>query len=221
MTAELQPPRFHGLRLALDREDAASVFGRILGMETAPRFHLGQQWIEVNATPGDALDLRCDDLVTRRTHLRRLGVETMDGMALGCASVLRLEPVETGACTVDLREEAAACADGPHAADVNARLCALELAVRAPERVALHWAQMFNAPTARDGNGLPMLALAGMDLRFAPPAEGRLGIAALEFATSEIDAWANRASGQGFEVNDGADRAVFAALGVAFRLRAP
>lgn len=219
MSAELQPPRFRGLRLALDRDDAASVFGRLLGMEAAPRFLLHEQWIEVNAAPGDALDLRCDDLDTRRSHLRRLGIEALDGAALGCASILRLDAIETGACAVDLREDAASSREGTRAPDAGARLCALELAVRAPERIALHWAQMFNAPTSRSGGGLPTLAFDGFELCFAPPAEGRLGVAALEFATSDVNAWANRASTQGFAVDNGADHAAFAALGVAFRLR--
>lgn len=219
MPAELQPPRFQGLRLALDRDDAASVFGQILGMQAAPRFHLDQQWIEVNVTPGDGLDLRCDDLDTRRNHLRRLGIEALDGAAPGCASILRLDAIDTGACTVDLGENAMAPAAVPSAPGMRARLCALELAVRAPERVALHWAQMFNAPTSRNGHGLPTLALDGFDLCFSPPAEGRLGVTALEFATSALDAWANRAAAQGFEIDDGTDHAAFAALGVAFRLR--
>ncbi|WP_431153203.1 hypothetical protein [Acidovorax facilis] len=218
MTADLQPPRLRGLRLALEREDAASVFGRILGMEAAQRFFLDGQWIEVNATSGDALDLHCNDLDTHRTHLHRLGVETLDCAALGYASALRLDAIETGACTVHLREECAVSAEDPHAP--GARLCALELAVRAPERVALHWAQMFNAPNSRNGNGLPMLALDGVDLRFLPPAEGRLGISALHFATPDIAAWTHRASAQGFKVDDGRDHATFVALGVAFRLRA-
>ena len=64
-----------------------------------------------------------------------------------------------------------------------------------------------------------MLSLDGVDLRFAPPAEGRLSVTALEFATTEIDAWANRASAQGLSVDDHLDRAAFTALGVAFRLR--
>ena len=234
MAPVLHPPRFRGLRFAAaDAAAVASVFDRVLRIAPLPprtatdepcgRFLLDGQWLEVRAAPGDTLDLDCDDLGTQRTHLRRLGIEALDGSALGCTPRLRLDAMDTGACTVDLREQAAPVgsaedrrAAGAASAD---RLCGLELAVRAPERVALHWAQLFHARSSRDDGGLPRVALAHFDLRFALTADGRTGVTALEFAAAELAPLVRNASAHGFEVCGDAQRAAFSTQGIVFRLR--
>jgi len=222
-------PRFRGLRVAVaDDEAAVAVFERIFGAAAVTplssggslrgsRFLFDDQWIEVRAASGNTLDLRCDDLDTQRTHLRRLGIEALDGSALGCTPSLRVDAMDTGACTVNLRESTP-----PHdcpAADCIARLCGLELAVRAPERAALHWTQLFHAQPCRDADGVPSLRFGRFSLRFASAADGRTGVAALDFATTAFDALVRNASSQGFSVRSEAHHAAFTALGMAFRLR--
>lgn len=234
MPPVLHPPRFRGLRFAAaDATAVASVLDKVLGIAALPpraatdspcrRFLLDNQWIEVHATAGDTLDLGCDDLGTQRTHLRRLGIEALDGSALGCTPRLRLDAMDTGACTVDLREQAApvgSAEDGRAAATGGTdRLCGLELAVRAPERVAHHWAQLFHARSSRDDGGLPRVTLARFDLRFALAADGRTGVTALEFAVAELAPLVRNASAQGFDVCGDARRAAFSTQGIAFRLR--
>ncbi|KWT68511.1 MULTISPECIES: hypothetical protein [unclassified Variovorax] len=235
MPPVLHPPRFRGLRFAAtDAAAVASVFDKVLGIAALPpratadsscgRFLLDDQWLEVRTAAGDTLDLGCDDLGTQRTHLRRLGIEALDGSTLGCTPRLRLDAMDTGACTVDLREQAApvgSAEDGGAAVEGGAdRLCGLELAVRAPERVALHWAQLFSARSSRDERGLPFVTLPRLDLRFTLAADGRTGVTALEFAAAELAPLVRNASAQGFDVCGDARRAAFSTRGIAFRLRA-
>ena len=234
MPPVLHPPRFRGLRFAAaDAAAVASVFERVLRIAPLPpraatdspcgRFLLDGQWLEVRAAPGDTLDLGCNDLSIQRTHLLRLGIEALDGSALGCTPRLRLDAMDTGACTVDLREQTAPAGpaeDGRAAAAGGAeRLCGLELAVRAPERVALHWAQLFHAQSSRGDGGLPRVALARFDLRFTLAADGRTGVTALEFAAAELGPLLRNASAHGFDVCGDARRAAFSTQGIAFRLR--
>jgi hypothetical protein len=225
MPAALQSPFFRGVRLAGDdHHAAASVFERVFGapaMRTEPsswpRFLFDDRWIEMRAAPGAAVDLRCDDLDAQRTHLQRLGIEALDGLALGCTPCLRLDAMDTGACTVDLREHSPEN-DRP-SSDCIARLCGLELAVRAPERVALHWTRLFRSQPCRDADGVPSLKLGPFSLRFASAPDGRTGVTALDFATTALDALVRNASSQGFSVQGEAQHAAFMALGIAFRLR--
>lgn len=207
MPAASLQPRFRGLRLAVfDVNAAAPVLQTLLGDPTslhaaqAPRFLLDEQWIELRHAPHSTLELHCDALDTQRTHLHRLGIETLDGSTLGCTPCLRLDAMETGACMVDLRESNPADAPDPNSL---ARLCGLTLAVRAPERVALHWAQLFHAPALRAADGLPALALGRLTLRFALARDGLGNVTALDFATPHRHA----------------HDAAFDALGIAFRLR--
>ncbi|MDM0075980.1 hypothetical protein QTH90_16365 [Variovorax sp. J2P1-59] len=225
MPAALQSPSFRGLRLAGDDDGAAaSVFERVFGAPAmraessgGPRFLFDDQWIEMRAAHDAAVDLRCDDLDAQRTHLQRLGIEALDGSALGCTPCLRLDAMDTGACTVDLREHSLVN-DRP-SGDCIARLCGLELAVRAPERVALHWTQLFHAQPCRDADGVPSLKLGPFSLRFASAPDGRTGVTALDFVTTAFDALVRNASSQGFNVQGEARHAAFMALGIAFRLR--
>lgn len=229
MPPVLAPPRFRGLRVAVsDDEAAASVFGRVLGApagapassgdpQRGSRFLFDDQWIEIRAASSNTLDLRCDDLDKQRTHLQRLGIEALDGSALGCAPCLRVDAMDTGACTVDLRDNAPQ--QDRASVDCIARLCGLELAVRAPERVALHWTQLFHAQPFRDEDGVPSLRLDRFSLRFASAADGRIGVTALDFATTAFEALVRNASSQGFSVRSEAHHAAFTALGIAFRLR--
>lgn len=228
MAGALSSPRFHGLRLGLADDQAATpVFERLFGAPVASpvspgerqrgsRFVFCDSWIEVRAPSGNTLDLRCEDLDAQRTHLQRLGIEALDGSLLGCTPSLRLDAMDTGACAVDLRENAP-LPGRPEAG--STRLSGLELSVRAPERVALHWSQLFHARPCRDGDGVPSLRLAGFSLRFASAADGHTGVSALDFETTAFEALLRNASLQGFRVRSEAQCAAFAALGMAFRLR--
>ncbi|MDM0110350.1 hypothetical protein QTH97_36070 [Variovorax sp. J22R24] len=222
------PARFRGLKVGVaDDQAAASVFERIFGAQVAPassgdsrrgsRFLFDDLWVELRAASSDTLDLRCDDLDTQRTHLQQLGIEALDGSALGCKPCLRVDAMDTGACTVDLRENAPQ--QDRASADCMARLCGLELAVRAPERVALHWTQLFHARPFRDEDGVPSLRLGDFRLRFNSAPDGVTGVTALDFATSAFEALVRNASSQGFSVGIEAHHAAFSALGIAFRLR--
>src|SRR4051794_306235 len=109
MPVSLQPPRFRGLRLAVADDDAAAaviegVFeARSATSTSGRRYAFDDRWIEMRASSEHAFAFRCDDLDAQRTHLQRLGVEALDGSALGCTPLLRLDPMDTGACTVDLQ----------------------------------------------------------------------------------------------------------------------
>ena len=135
-------PRLRGLRLAVsDGAAALALFERMLALSPdrgdgtrSPRLHLGSSWLELRDAPGDTLALQCSDLARQRTHLQRLGIEALDGAALGCTPCLRLEAVDTGACAVDLQEAPPAAQDTT--ARDAVRLLALTLSVRSPERVA-------------------------------------------------------------------------------------
>lgn len=224
MPVSLQPPRFRGLRLALADDDAAAaVIESVFNVPSASsnshagrRYVFDDRWIEMHASSSDnAFAFRCNDLDAQRTHLQRLGVEALDGSALGCTPRLLLDATDTGACMVDLQAQDAerARADGP------AHLCGVELAVRTPERVALHWAQLFHAACSRDADGLPTLALDRFNLRFVPADDGRTRVTALDFTTGALDSLVRNASSQGLSINCDARHAAFTALGITFRLR--
>jgi hypothetical protein len=225
MPVSLQSPRFRGLRLAVADDDAAAAV--IEGVFNAPpvpsnsvagrRFVFGDRWIEMRAASDHAFAFRCKDLDAQRTHLQRLGVEALDGSALGCTPRLLLDPMDTGACIVDLQALEAERPPAPSAA----HLCGVELAVRTPERVALHWAQLFHAACSRDAGGLPTLRLDRFSLRFVPASDGRTRVTALEFTTGALDALASNATAQGFRLRRDARQAAFSALGIAFTLRCP
>jgi hypothetical protein len=223
MPVSLQPPRFRGLRLAVaDDDTAAAVIEGVFNAPLAPsnsvagrRYAFGDRWIEMRASSDNAFALRCSDLDAQRTHLQRLGVEALDGAALGCTPRLRLDAMDTGACTVDLQAYDAerTSVAGP------AHLCGVELAVRTPERVALHWAQLFHAACSRDANGLPTLALDRFSLRFVPADSGRTRVTALDFTTGALDSLVRNACAQGFSIQRDASHAAFNALGIGFSLR--
>ena len=226
-----RPPRLRGLRLAVADESAAvALLARVFaapverrGGARWPRLQLAGPWIEVRGTPGDTLDLQCDDLAQQRTHLQRLGIETLDGAALGCTPCLRLDTLDTGACRVDLHEaplQAQAQRDGDAPALPTARLCSIELAVRSPQRVALHWAQLFHARSLRDAQGQPALAFEGLELRFALAPDGHPGVKGLEFSVEDVGAFVSDASSRGVELQrHDALRAEFRAQGVRFSVR--
>ncbi len=220
-------PRLRGLRFAVtDDTAAASVLQRVLGATIErreplrwPRLRLAGQWIELRTTRGDTLDLQCDDLARQRMHLARLGIEALDGSALGCAPRLRLETVDTGACTVDLHDAPSEPATDAATND-HAHLCGLELAVRTPERVALHWAQLFHARAMHDARGLPALSLDRLDLRFTLAADGRAAVTAMDFCVDDMDALLRGASSHGMAIrHEACRRAALDALGIRFGLR--
>lgn len=220
-------PRLRGLRFAVADETAAvSMLARVFAVPVErrsgarwPRLQFSDQWLEVRGTPGDTLDLQCDDLAQQRTHLQRLGIEALDGASLGCTPCLRLDTLDTGACTVDLHEAPAQRPDD--AAAPTARLCGIELAVRSPERVALHWAQLFHARSLRDPQGQPMLALDGLQLRFALAPDGHPGVTAMDFRVADVEALIRSAQALGTEIQrSDARNTGFHALGIRFGLSA-
>jgi hypothetical protein len=203
----------HGLRVSVaDSAGAAAWLHRLLPAPLArdenvrwPRLGFASRWLELRTGSGDTLELHCAELARQRTHLQRLGIEPADSAVAGCTPRLRLDTMDTGACTVDLRERTAHKAgpddapqpDAPGAA--TAVLCGLELAVRSPERIALHWAQLFHSRATRAAGGLPALSLEGFDLRFALAADGRARVSAIDFAVPDVAALATRALSQGLE----------------------
>jgi hypothetical protein len=224
-------PRLRGLRLAFadraDRADSAAalaLFERVFALSPdhgdgthGPRLPLGGPWLELRDAPGDTLALQCGDLARQRTHLQRLGIEPLDGAALGCTPCLRLEAVDTGACAVDLQQAPPPMEDTARGA---ARLCGLTLSVRSPERVALHWAQLFHAQPARNPQGLPAVALDGIELRFALAADGRTAVAGIDLGVDDLERLLREGTSRGVALQrEGPRGAAFDALGIRFVLR--
>lgn len=219
-------PRLRGLRLAVsDGAAALALFERMLALSPdrgdgtrSPRLHLGGSWLELRDAPGDTLALQCSDLARQRTHLQRLGIEALDGAALGCTPCLRLEAVDTGACAVDLQEAPPAAQDTT--ARDAVRLLALTLSVRSPERVALHWAQLFHAQPARNPQGLPAVALDALELRFALAADGRTAVAGVELGVDDVADLLRDAPSRGVALQrEAAGCAAFDVSGIRFVLR--
>ncbi|MBS0429039.1 MAG: hypothetical protein JSR41_17310 [Proteobacteria bacterium] len=222
-------PALHGLRLGFSAlEPAAALLEQVLGLLPIPvvppaaagrparrHYALGGLRVEVRSAPVapawqgpetsrpagvDALQWRQGDLAHRRRHLATLGVAALDGAEFGCSTGLRLEAVDTGACAVELREPqdvaAAPAAAGP-------RLAAIDLRVRAPESVAVHWARLLGAPLGRDTDGVPRLDVAPVPVRFvAASAFEGAGVDALVLASADARATAQRAAAHGVPVED-------------------
>lgn len=232
--AHPQAPWLRGLRVGVaDSAAAAGWLAQLLGTPLArddgdhwPRLGFASRWLELRTGSGATLELHCADLSRQRTHLQRLGIETTDDSAVGCAPRLRLDTMDTGACTVDLRE-GPACGLAPDEAPkgnapgvASAVWCGLELAVRSPERVALHWAQLFHSSVTRAAGGLPALALEGLELRFVLARDGRARVSAIHFAVPDVAAMARQASSQGMRaVADSEGCTGFEAHGIRASLR--
>jgi hypothetical protein len=222
-------PALHGLRLGFAAlEPAAVVMERVLGLVPIPvvppaaagrparrHYALGGLRLEVRSASTapdwqhagtsrpagvDALQWREGDLAHRRRHLATLGLEALDSAEFGCGAGLRLEAVDTGACAVELREPQdvaqAPLAPGP-------RLAAIDLRVRAPESVAVHWARLLGAPLGRDADGVPRLDVTPVPVRFVPASafEGA-GVDALVLAAADAEATAQRAVAHGLPMQD-------------------
>lgn len=156
----------------------------------------------------DTLQWRQDDedLAPRRHHLQRLGLSPLAGTDFGCGSYLRLETLDTGACAVEWH---AAAPGAPLPGAAQGALLAIDLRVRAPERVAGHWAQLLDLPLARDAGGLPLLRTAPAALRFMPAGDAAgSGIDALVFSTAQAETFAHRAAAQGLQVAHDASWAI-------------
>lgn len=217
-------PALHGLRLGFSAlEPAAALLEQVLGLAPIPvvppaaagrparrHYALGGLRLEVRSASGlrgpgesrpanvDALQWRQDDLPHRRRHLATLGLAALDGAELGCGAGLRLEAVETGACAVELREPQDVVVTPPVP---GPRLVAIDLRVRAPESVAVHWARLLGAPLGRDADGVPRLDVAPVPVRFVPASafEGA-GVDALVLAGADARATAQRAAAHGLPV---------------------
>ena len=223
------PPALHGLRLGFAAlEPTAAVMEQVLGLVPIPvvppaaagrparrHYALSGLRLEVRSTPiapelqglgasrpagADVLQWRQGDLAHRRRHLATLGLAALDGAEFGCGAGLRLEAVDTGACAVELREPqdvvVAPPVPGP-------RLAAIDLRVRAPESVAVHWARLLGAPLGRDTDGVPRLEVGPVPVRFVPASafEGA-GVDALVLAGADARATAQRAAAHGLPVQE-------------------
>lgn len=192
-----QPPRRHYMldRLRLE----------VRPQPCAPGGHAG---IDGRPESADALQWRQADLASQRRHLQRLGLAALEGVDFGCGPCLRLDGSDTGACAIELREaEAAAHAAQADRAPAGAgpRLAAIDLRVHAPERVATHWARLLGALCGRDADGVPLLAVSPVPVRFVPiPACQGVGVDALVLWPAEAAILAQRACAHGLRVDDDA-----------------
>lgn len=209
-------------------EAAAVVMERVLGLAPIPvvplpaagrpprrHYALGGLRLEVRSAPlapdvrdtetsrpaaVDALQWRQGDLAHRRRHLATLGLAALDGAEFGCGAGLRLEAVDTGACAVELREPQDVAVAPPMP---GPRLAAIDLRVRAPESVAVHWARLLGAPLGRDTDGVPRLEAGPVPVRFVPAsAFDGAGVDALLLADADAQATARRAAAHGLPVQD-------------------
>jgi len=224
-------PALHGLRLGFAALDAAALaLEQVLGLTPIPvtppaargrptRRHYALSGLRLEArsapaAPGgygpddgrpasaDALQWRQSDLARRRRHLATLGLAAMEGVEFGCGDCLRLEAVDTGACAVELREPQDVA---PPPALPGPRLAAIDLRVRAPESVAVHWARLLGVPLGRDADGAPRLEVSPMPVRFvAASAFEGAGVDALVLAGTDALAIAQRAAAHGLRVADDA-----------------
>ncbi|MDQ7957928.1 MAG: hypothetical protein RET84_18595 [Pseudomonadota bacterium] len=222
-------PALHGLRLGFAAlEPAAAVMERVLGLVPIPvvppaaagrparrHYALGGLRLEVRSAPlapdvrdtgagrpagVDALQWRQGDLAHRRRHLATLGLAALDGADFGCGAGLRLEAVDTGACAVELREPQDVALAPPVS---GPRLAAIDLRVRAPESVAVHWARLLGAPLGRDTDGVPRLEVGPVPVRFVPAsAFDGAGVDALVLADPDALSTAQRAAAHGLPVED-------------------
>lgn len=217
----LHTPELRGLRLTVaDPPVTTSLLTRVLGLpikpnDGAPRLRLGDHWLEPHAGSGDAVALACEDLAHQRLHLSRLGIAPLDGSALGCTPCLRLESVDTGGCSVDLIE-----ATRPAASKSPSwpRLCGIELMVRTPERVAVHWAQLFHAQPLRNIDGTPSVRLGKVQVRFVAP-DGPPRINAIVIETEDLDTSTRRAVAEDIEVRPSHEATSFMTQGLCVELR--
>ncbi|MBP6895617.1 MAG: hypothetical protein ACLGJD_05640 [Gammaproteobacteria bacterium] len=124
----------------------------------------------------DLLGWQVPDLLDWQRHCHRQGLSVTDEGLLGPDSALQLAAEDTGGCVLEFseRHDAHGIAT-PAAVGVPARararpLAAIDLRVRAPERVAAHWSRLLALPAVRQ-EGLPAVATACGALRFMPAAE--------------------------------------------------
>lgn len=195
MWSALDRPTLQGVRLTVPDLDAAVAWAhqvlklaRDPGTEDDPkdiaRFRIGTHWLAFqrpsteslpSLSPNDVATLhwRCSDLQRQRMLLAQLGFDSQENSDPGAPAPLRVVAAETGACALQWDAEAVrVCGDAPSSPGISA----LVLHTRAPERVAAHWAQMFQVSIERHAAGVPRLVLGGLSLQFVFAEEGAGGI---------------------------------------------
>ncbi len=190
MDAARRLPRLRFARLRMtDPAVARALFADLLGWAPAQApdrlaFHGPGLSVEVSTPadpPGttgapDLLGWQVPDLLDWQRHCHRQGLSVTDGGLLGPGSALQLAAGETGGCTLEFSERMEGrCA--PQALTSAGRpgpgprpLAAIELRVRAPERVAAHWGRLLGLPIMRQ-DGLPAVATPCGTLCFLPAQE--------------------------------------------------
>lgn len=201
MWPALDRSTLQGVQLAVPDRDAAVAFAeQVLRLErTAPgatRFRIGAHWLAFEqrqpaGLPGNAATLlwRCRDLQRQQALLAQRGVDLQNDAEPGEATLLRVAAADTGACALQWTAEAQGKADVPPAAQ---GITALVLHARAPERVAAHWAQLFQGSVERPADGCPRLVLDGISLQFMFVEEATGGVSRMTLALG--DAIANDAN---------------------------
>ena len=200
----------------------------VAGYISAPRirFGSGKHWIETCAEAthpseppesqtDDAVHWQCSDLLQQRRHLERMRINVADAQQSEGVRCLRIEPIDTGACAIVLLDEFEAAASHSTAPDIPTRLLGMEMSVRAPERVAVHWAQMLQLSNERS-DGVPCVRSSDVVLRFRQIETEGDSMWSLDFATAQLAATCVRAYAHGFTMD--AACTGFYAMGLHFRL---
>jgi len=197
MWSALDRPALQGVRLTvLDLDAAVAQVHEVLGLARDPgraddgediaRFRIGTHWLAFQRSsteslsslaPNDVATLhwRCSDLQRQRMLLAQLGFDSQEDAEPGAPALLRVVAAETGACALQWDAGAEAvrvCSEAPSSPGISA----LVLHTRAPERVAAHWAQVFQVCVERHAAGVPRLVLGGLSVQFVFAEEGAGGI---------------------------------------------
>ncbi|MET3515190.1 hypothetical protein ABIC63_002973 [Pseudacidovorax sp. 1753] len=210
MDATRTAPRLRFARLRMsDAALARALFADLLGWSMSEArgrrlFRGPGLQVEVSTAPAadgrpgaagpDLLGWQVPDLLDWQRHCHRQGLSVADERLLGPDSALQLAAEDTGGCVLEFSERhglpgmpgsptavAPAC---PHARP----LAAIDLRVRAPERVAAHWSRLLALPMVRQ-EGLPGVATPCGTLRFMPAAEhADAGIEGLGMRSEEASA---------------------------------
>ncbi len=220
MWSALDRPTLQGVRLMVPDLDAAVAWAQqVLGLAREPgkaddpkdiaRFRIGTQWLAIqrpskesspSLSPNDVATLywRCSDLRRQRLLLGQLGFDSREDSETGPAAPLHVVAAETGACALQWDAEAVRfCADAPSSPGISA----LVLHTRAPERVAAHWAQMFQVSVERHAAGVPRLVLGGLSVQFVFAEEGAGGIGRMTLSLPDASTVRARAIASGAVVD--------------------
>ncbi|AMM25940.1 VOC family protein [Variovorax sp. PAMC 28711] len=213
MWPALDRPTLQGVQLAVPDLDAAVAFAeQVLRLErTAPDaacFRLGAQWLAFVQHPSAAsagnvatLHWRCSDLRRQRTLLTQLGFDSQGDSEPDDVTPLRVVAADTGACALQWVADNERKTNERPPSSSSPGITALVLHARAPERVAAHWAQIFQVSVERHAAGLPRLVLDGISLQFVFVEEGAGGVGRITLALDDAGAVRERAIACGTTVD--------------------